>query len=426
MSTFAELKRRNIFGVALLYLVASWLILQLSAALFHHLGIPDWAFRFIFALLLICFPLVLVFSWIFEITPGGLKHGRKIEAQASITRQTGQRITRITMILMALAILTFIIDKAIPGTTPREVTQGIMEPLDQTTTTDGATQSVNYQNIDLQGHRGARGLLPENTIPAFLHALELGVTTLEMDTAINAQGHVVVTHEPWMSAKICSHPDGRQVSTEEEKSLRIYAMSDRQVASFDCGSRGHPDYPRQRAMAVSKPLLDDVFRAVAKRLDILKRGDGSGEVLFNIEIKSLPEGDRVFHPEVKEFASALYKVVQENDVVEQTTIQSFDPRALEAMHEIDPYISISLIVENNQGLKTNLDRLSFTPQVYSPYYKLLDRAEIDKAHTQGIKVIPWTINDKKTMLEMLELGVDGLITDYPDLGVEVLAEIQKD
>jgi adenylate cyclase len=114
MSTFAELKRRNIFRVALLYLVAGWLILQLSAALFHHLGIPDWAFRFTFALLLICFPLVMVFSWIFEITPEGLKHGRKIEVQASITRQTGQRVTRITMILMALAILTFIIDKAIP------------------------------------------------------------------------------------------------------------------------------------------------------------------------------------------------------------------------------------------------------------------------------------------------------------------------
>ena len=426
MSTFAELKRRNIFRMALLYLVAGWLILQLSAALFHHLGIPDWAFRFTFALLLICFPLVMVFSWIFEITPEGLKHGRKIEAQASITTQTGQRITRITMVLMTLAILTFIVDKAIPGIAPEEVTKSIMEPLNQTMTTDGPVHSGIYQGIDLQGHRGARGLLPENTIPAFLHALELGVTTLEMDTAINAQGHVVVSHEPWMSAKICSHKDGRQVSAEEEKTLRIYAMSDRQVASFDCGSRGHPDYPRQRAIPVSKPLLDEVFRAVAKRLDISKRGGGSGEVLFNIEIKSLPEGDRVFHPEVKEFASALYKVVQENDVVEQTTIQSFDPRALEAMHEIDPYISTSLIVENSQGLKTNLDRLSFTPQIYSPYYKLLVRAEIDKAHAQGIKVIPWTINDKETMLEMLELGVDGLITDYPDLGVEVLAEIQKD
>jgi glycerophosphoryl diester phosphodiesterase len=301
-----------------------------------------------------------------------------------------------------------------------------MEPLDQTMTTEGPAHPGDYQNIDLQGHRGARGLLPENTIPAFLHALELGVNTLEMDTAINAQGHVFVTHEPWMSAKICSHPDGRQVSVSEEKNLRIYAMNDRQVASFDCGSRGHPDYPHQRAMPVSKPLLDEVFRVVAKQLEISKRGGGSEEVLFNIEIKSLPEGDRIFHPEVKEFASALYKVVQENDVVEQTTIQSFDPRALEAMHEIDPYISTSLIVENSQGLKTNLDRLSFTPQVYSPYYKLLDREEIDEAHTQGIKVIPWTINDKETMLEMLELGVDGLITDYPDLGVEVLAEIQTD
>jgi len=279
--------------------------------------------------------------------------------------------------------------------------------------------------IDLQAHRGGRGLLPENSIPAFLHALDLGVTTLEMDVAINAQGHVVVSHEPWMSASICSHGDGRDVTEDEEKSLRIYAMSDEEVAAFDCGSRGHPDYPRQQAMPVAKPLLSDVFQTVAAHAEAVERHASFGQVLFNIEIKSLPEGDRIFHPLVMEFAEALYRVVSEYNVVEQTTIQSFDTRALEAMHEIDPQISISLLVENEQGLEQNLARISFIPQIYSPDHKLLDRDQIDAAHAQDIKVIPWTVNDEKTMRKLVDMGVDGLITDYPDLGFEVLAEIEK-
>lgn len=282
---------------------------------------------------------------------------------------------------------------------------------------------VKHKTIDLQGHRGARGLLPENSIPAFLHALDLGITTLEMDVVINAQGHVVVSHDPWMSAKICTHGSGKKVTEDEEKSLRIYAMSDAELASFDCGSRGHPEHPRQQPMPVSKPLLNDVFRAVAAHAAASGRNTRLGPVLFNIEIKSQPDGDRILHPEVAEFAAALYRVVSENGVVKQTTVQSFDVRALEAMHAIDPQIAISLLVDNQQGLLQNLSRLSFIPQIYSPDYRLLDPAQIDAAHQQDIKVIPWTVNDEKTLRELVRMGVDGLITDYPDLGVRVLADI---
>ncbi len=275
-------------------------------------------------------------------------------------------------------------------------------------------------SIDLQGHRGARGLLPENTIPAFLHALDLGVTTLEMDSVINAEGHVVVSHEPWLSGKICSHPDGSEVSENEEKDLRIYAMSDRQLAAYDCGRRGHPDFPRQRPMAVAKPLLRDVFLAVAAHAETTGSRAGNAPVRYNIEIKSRPEHDGIFHPAVSEYANLLYALVHEFGLVARTTIQSFDPRALEAIHSIDPKISTSLIVDNHDGLHANLGRLSFTPDIYSPYVGLLDRLQVDAAHTLGISVIPWTVNDAKTMLELIAMGVDGFITDYPDLGMDVL------
>jgi glycerophosphoryl diester phosphodiesterase len=281
-----------------------------------------------------------------------------------------------------------------------------------------ASTEISSRVIDLQGHRGARGLLPENTIPAFLRALDLGVTTLEMDVAINAEGHVVLSHEPWISAKICSHPDGRNVTEDEERRLRIYEMSDEEVAGFDCGSRGHPDFPRQQAMPVSKPLLGDVLQAVATHESASRRTP----VRFNIEIKSRPEGDRVFHPEAGEYANILYKVLQEYDVLERTTVQSFDPRALEAMHSIDPQVSTSLIISNPNGIRENLAQLSFVPDIYSPDYKLVDEELVRAAHARNIQVIPWTVNEADTMRKLLAWGVDGLITDYPDLAVEVLSE----
>lgn len=277
------------------------------------------------------------------------------------------------------------------------------------------------KTIDLQGHRGARGLLPENTIPAFLRALDLGVTTLEMDVVINAEGNVFLSHEPWMSAIICSHPDGRKVKQSEEKSLKIYAMSDDDIRGFDCGSRGHPDFPEQQAMKVSKPMLSEVFEAVQLRT----AETGREPVLFNIEIKSSPESDGVFHPQVDQYARALYGVLLKHGVLKRTSIQSLDPRALEAAHNIDRDISIILLVKNREGLQKNLNRLSFTPDIYSPDYERVNKDMIEAAHAQNIRVIPWTVNDEKIMRKLVALDVDGLITDYPDLGVRVLAEIEQ-
>lgn len=277
------------------------------------------------------------------------------------------------------------------------------------------------KSFDLQGHRGARGLYPENTIPAFLYALDLGVTTLEMDAVINADGSVILSHEPWMSADICSHPDGRKVKKSEAKSLKIYTMSDAEIRGFDCGGRGHSSFPRQQAMRVSKPKLVDVFEAVRLR----SAETGRTPVLFNIEIKSAPQGDNVFHPEVDQYARALYDVLKQNGVLQRTSIQSFDPRALEAAHLIDADVALVLLVENRKSFRENLKRLSFKPDIYSPDYKRVNKDMIEDAHARHIQVIPWTVNDEKTMRKLVALGIDGLITDYPDLGIRVLAEIQQ-
>lgn len=292
------------------------------------------------------------------------------------------------------------------GILPLLFCQMLAASADQPVATDAAKRP-----IDLQGHRGARGLLPENTIPSFRRALALGVTTLEMDVAINAEDHVVLSHEPWMSAKICSHPDGRKIKKSEEKSLKIYEMSDAQVAAYDCGSRGHPDFPRQHPMALSKPLLDEVLRAFAKE-----------PARFNIEIKSRPDGDGIFHPEVGEFAAILYGTLKNHGVLERTTVQSFDPRALEAIYDIDPQLSTALLISDSKDFEQNLARLSFVPDIYSPDYDLVNEALVRAAQDRNLQVIPWTVNDAATMRQLLSWGVDGLITDYPDIAAEVLSE----
>lgn len=278
--------------------------------------------------------------------------------------------------------------------------------------------SLKSESFDLQGHRGARGLLPENSIPGFIRALELGVNTLEMDVVINAQGHVVVSHEPWMLATICSHPDGRPVTAEEQESLNIYTMDDAVLASYDCGSRGHPDFPRQQALKTSKPLLADVFIAV-------KQFEASGQrppVRFSIEIKSRPEFDAIYHPPVAEFALALYQVIDEFGLLERSAIQSFDPRALEAVHRIDPGMATVWLISNEESLAANLAKLSFKPSVYSPDYRLVNPELIHQLRQRDIQLVPWTVNEPEVMRQLLEWGVDALITDYPDLALEVLRE----
>src|SRR6267378_2929220 len=125
---------------------------------------------------------------------------------------------------------------------------------------------VSVPRFDIQGHRGARGLKPENTIPAFLTALDTGVTTLEMDVIVTRDKQVVVSHEPWMSAAICSDRAGKPINEKEEKKYNLYRMTYEEVKQFDCGSRGNVKFPEQEKMYAAKPLLSDVMVAVENHI----------------------------------------------------------------------------------------------------------------------------------------------------------------
>jgi len=283
------------------------------------------------------------------------------------------------------------------------------------------------EGFDLQGHRGARGLAPENTIPAFRRALKIGVTTLEMDVVISGDGTVVVSHEPWMSHKICTLPSGDPVPEDEERSHNLYRMTYTEIEQYDCGRHQHPDFPRQKTQASVKPRLRDVIAMAETHVANHERSP----VFYNVEIKSRPAWDGQFHPEPTAFARQVLSVVHESGVEAQTTIQSFDERALRAARQLradregKAGVRLALLVVDGTAntLPDQLDALGFTPAVYSPAHSSVDAALLRAAHDRSLRVVPWTVNERGDMRRLIRLGVDGLITDYPDVAKDVLQTV---
>ncbi len=264
--------------------------------------------------------------------------------------------------------------------------------------------------FDVQGHRGARGLRPENTIPAFLLALDSGVTTIELDLAVTKDGQLIVSDEPWMSASICSDPSGKSFDEKSEMRNDIHQMTYEQVKQWDCGSKGNPNFPQQEKLSVAKPLLSDVIVAVENHIKNYTRY----EVDYNIEIKSLPEGDNQFHPKPDVFSDMVFNLIDQYLPLDRVVIQSFDFRVLKYWHEKYPEVRLAALVENKKSVAENLNDLGFTPSIYSPYFKLLTKEIVKQLHQKKMRVIPWTVNEPADMLSVKGMDVDGFITDYPD------------
>ncbi len=265
-------------------------------------------------------------------------------------------------------------------------------------------------DLDLQGHRGARGLLPENSIAGFIKALELGMTTLEMDVVVSQDSQLVVSHEPWMSHHICSHPDGTPVTEPEEAGLRLFQMTYTEIQTFDCGQRGNPRFPTQTPQPMHKPLLRTVIDTVEATLS----ARNLPLVGYNIETKSRPSGDHTDHPGPEAFAALLYHALQEADMLERVIVQSFDVRTLQAMRWLDDGVPLALLIGEAGVLEDQLAALGFVPEIYSPYHALVDADLVAAVRTKGMRLIPWTVNEPEAMERLHTLGVDGLITDYPD------------
>ncbi len=313
------------------------------------------------------------------------------------------------------------------------------------------------KRFDVQAHRGGIGLVVENTLPAFANALELGVSTLELDVQITEDGYAVVTHDRDPSPAKCLDTAPASAGDPEfpyvPNRTFIKDMTLAQVRTIDCGSLQQPQFPEQELHPGERmPLLSEVF-------DLVNAYRARG-VTLNIETKVEAGAPEQTAPR-EQFVQVVAREVRRARLVDQVTIQSFDWGALMRMHQVEPRLPIVALTNGQQFLQAgqpgaspwlggiDIDNFggslqqkfvaaaaSFDADAVSPvhgdpqngtvndpgYVPFTTRELVQAAHWRGMKVIPWTIDDRPTMESLIDIGVDGLITDRPDLLREILAE----
>ena len=274
--------------------------------------------------------------------------------------------------------------------------------------------------FDVQGHRGARGLQPENTLPAVETALDAGVSTLELDLHLTRDEALVIWHDPVLSADKCDGPglaDGRAV--------RIRELRYKQLGDYTCPHNPDPArFPDQRATPTA--IVGDDYRIVRLEvlLDFLRAYADSGvktraqrenaaSVRLNLELKRveaepwrIADGFDGTHPAT--FEKTLIDLIRARDLVDRVTVQSFDHRSLAAIHSVAPEIVLAALTTDRADLAA-IRRLGAS--VWSPQHETLTRARVDEAHSLGLRVVPWTVNSAARIAALIDMGVDGIITD---------------
>lgn len=265
--------------------------------------------------------------------------------------------------------------------------------------------------IEVQGHRGARSVLPENTLAAFEYAMQVGVDTLEFDLGVTADEVVVVSHDQKINQTICQYLDGSQI----EHSKWLHEMTLDEVRAIDCGAKPNPRFPAQKLQPQSQiPTLDEVFQLVAD-----SSLENAKNILFNIETKSDPEHPHA-QPEPKRFVELILASVDKYNVGDRVTIQSFDHRTLRAAKRLDSTIQLSALFESAPN-----DWVAATKEakadIVSPYYKVIDKDSVSIMQAAGLRVIPWTANTEESWQHLIDIGVDGIISDDPEPLIKFLS-----
>lgn len=276
------------------------------------------------------------------------------------------------------------------------------------------------QKLDVEGHRGGMALMPENTISSMLNGVKLGVRTLELDMVISADGKVVVSHDPYMSARIMRKPDGSDVDVSEEKSLAMYKMPYDSIRKYDAGSKPNPQFPNKPKFKTYKPLLADLIDSV----ETYVKKNKLKPVYYNIETKSTPAGDGIYNPKPDVFVETVMAVINQKKIVQRVIVQSFDVRTLQVLHKSYPKIKLSLLV-GKINIDEDLKTLGFTPDIYSPYYTFVTKEIVQKAHDNKMLILPWTVDQEKDMTALGDMGVDGIISNYPNKLVQLFGSYQS-
>lgn len=270
-------------------------------------------------------------------------------------------------------------------------------------------------SFDKQAHRGGRGLVPESTIASAKTAVDYDCT-LEMDLQMSKDKKIVVSHDSYFSSDFCFSPEGKEMTKEDGYSRLIYDMPYDSVIRYDVGMKPHPGFPRQKKMPAVKPLLSvliDSVEAYAKEEQHVNH--------YNIEIKSNPKSDGKTYPSLEEYIDSAMKIIIDKDIAPRTMIQSFDIRALKLIHGKYPMVKTSFLVgkANAKNAEGYIEELGFKPDIFSPEFSIVTDDMVKGFHGQNVLVIPWTPNTSEDIQRLKNMGVDGIITDYPDLYAQI-------
>lgn len=288
--------------------------------------------------------------------------------------------------------------------------------------------------FDLQAHRGGRGLLPENTLAAFEHALELGVTTLEMDVAITADGVAVISHDPALHSGLTRDAQGQWLKATGPL-IRNLTLA--QVQSYDVG-RPNPDHAYGKAFPEQQPRDGQRIPTLAAVFQLVK-ASGANDVQFDIETKVFPKRPNDTAPP-EEFVRVMLAAIREAGVVDRVMIQSFDWRTLQMFQAAEPRIRTMYLTIQNRNFNNATDPAWTAGRmhrdypsvahmikaaggaIWAPNFDNIDEQAVKAAQAQGLQVMPWTVNEPADMRRLLDWKVDGIITDYPNRLRDVMRE----
>ncbi len=275
------------------------------------------------------------------------------------------------------------------------------------------------KNLDVEAHAGGKGLYPGNSIPAFINALKLGAHTLEMDCVISQDSQVVVSHDPFMNHVFMLTPSGKEIEKGQERDYNISKMPYDSIREYQLGLKFDPGFPQQKRLKTYKPLLAELIDSVETYAD----EHNIEPVNYNIEVKSYLDS-LGYNPSPEIFVDLMVAVIKSHEIENRVLIQSFDVRPLHYLRKNYPEFKVSyLISKNNKNtLPQNLDKLGFIPDVLSPEYDMVTPELVKESRSLNMSIIPWTIDHEADLRRFIDLEVDGIITNYPDVLLNLLLE----
>jgi glycerophosphoryl diester phosphodiesterase len=261
-----------------------------------------------------------------------------------------------------------------------------------------------------EGHRGGTGLMPENTIQAMKKAVDVGANVIEVDVYTTKDGQLIVTHDPHINWKISLTEQGGDLTEEQARKYPVHQMNYEDIRKFDVGSKHYASFPDQKKVKTYIPLFGELIDSVEQHLTKNKLPG----VIYNIELKTGPTYDNVYNSTPEELVDAVLSVLKTKQIGDRYYIQSFDVRPLQYVQKSHPGIPIGFLVSNQKSFEENIELLGFVPHLYSPAFKLVTPELVSKCKAKGCKIVPWTVNTLDDMKRIQAMGVDGMITDYPN------------